>query len=271
LIKHDRSTIKEAKVKSTGLNRSSFDRVQVTFVGNSGFLIAAGDRKVLIDAFFEGFPPGYILPANVRDLLVNAQPPFDHVDLILATHAHGDHFSAAMVRQYLQTCPNAVFVSTTQAASQLPGFGDRVIAADPVEASPVRLEANGIRVEAIYMSHGYPPNDPKEIFNNAYIVTLNGTTFFHTGDIADLRDVEQYRLADKHLDMAFIQHFHLLEGGVGDLLKHSIRATWLFPIHYQFTEPVFDAGLVLSNYPQAVLFNNELESWFMPAPKNDPG
>jgi L-ascorbate metabolism protein UlaG (beta-lactamase superfamily) len=243
----------------------------VTFVGNSGFLIAAGDRKVLIDAFFEGFPPGYILPANVRDLLVNAQPPFDHVDLILATHAHGDHFSAAMVRQYLQTCPNAVFVSTTQAASQLPGFGDRVIAADPVEASPVRLEANGIRVEAIYMSHGYPPNDPKEIFNNAYIVTLNGTTFFHTGDIADLRDVEQYRLADKHLDMAFIQHFHLLEGGVGDLLKHSIRATWLFPIHYQFTEPVFDAGLVLSNYPQAVLFNNELESWFMPAPKNDPG
>ena len=246
-------------MKSTTQNISFFDQVQVTFVGNSGFLIAAGGRKVLIDAFFEGFPPGYTLPANVRDLLVKAQPPFDHVDLILATHAHGDHFSAAMVRQYLQTCPNAVFVSTTQAASQLPGFGGRVIAADPLEASPVHLEANGIRVEAVYLSHGYPPNDPKEIFNNAYVVTLNGTTFFHTGDIADLRDVEQYRLADKNIDMAFIQHFHLLDDGFGDLLKHDIGATWLFPIHYQFTEPVFDANVVLSNYPQAVLFNVELE------------
>lgn len=246
-------------MKSTTLNRSFFDRVQVTFVGNSGFLIAAGDRKVLIDAFFEGFPPGYTLPANVRDLLVKAQPPFDDVDLILATHAHGDHFSAAMVWQYLNICPNTVFVSTTQATSQLPGFGERVIAADPVESSPVNLEANGIRVEAIYMNHGYPPNDPKEIFNNAYIVTLNGTTIFHTGDIADLQVVEQYRLADKHIDMAFIQHFHLLDDGFRDLLKHDIGATYLFPIHYQFTEPVFDANVVLANYPQAVLFNVELE------------
>lgn len=255
-------------MKSTNLKRGSFDRVQVTFIGNSGFLIAAGGRKVLIDAFFEGFPPGYTLPANVRDLLVKAQPPFDHVDLILATHAHGDHFSAAMVRQYLQTCSDAVFVSTTQATSQLPGFGERVIAADPVEASPVNLEANGILVEAVYMSHGYPPNDPKEIFNNAYVVTLNGTTFFHTGDIANLQDVEQYRLADKHIDMAFIQHFHLLDGGFRDLLKHDIAATYLFPIHYQFTEPVFDANVVLSNYPQVVLFNGELENWFMPTPEN---
>jgi L-ascorbate metabolism protein UlaG (beta-lactamase superfamily) len=255
-------------VKSTNLKRGSFDRVQVTFIGNSGFLIAAGGRKVLIDAFFEGFPPGYTLPANVRDLLVKAQPPFDHVDLILATHAHGDHFSAAMVRQYLQTCSDAVFVSTTQATSQLPGFGERVIAADPVEASPVNLEANGILVEAVYMSHGYPPNAPKEIFNNAYVVTLNGITFFHTGDIANLQDVEQYRLADKHIDMAFIQHFHLLDGGFRDLLKHDIGATYLFPIHYQFTEPVFDANVVLSNYPQVVLFNGELENWFMPTPEN---
>jgi len=246
-------------VKSTTQNISFFDQVQVTFVGNSGFLIAAGDSKVLIDAFFEGFPPGYTLPANVRDLLVKAQPPFDHVDLILATHAHGDHFNAAMVRQYLQSCLNTVFVSTTQATSQLPGFGERVIAADPVESLPVYLEPNGIKVEAIYMSHGYPPNDPKEIFNNAYIVTLNGTTFFHTGDIAGLQDVEQYRLADKYIDMAFIQHFHLLDDGIRDLLKHDIGATYLFPIHYQFTEPVFDANVVLSNYPQAVLFNVELE------------
>ncbi len=251
-------------MRSTNPDKSSFNQVQVTFVGNSGFLIAVGDKKVLIDAFFEGFPTGYTLPANVRDLLVNAQSPFENVDLILATHAHDDHFSAAMVRQYLQTCPTAVFVSTTQAASQLSGFGDRVIAADPVEATPVNLEANGIQVEAIYISHGYPPNDPNEVFNNAYAVTLNGITFFHTGDIADLQDVVQYDLRDKHIHLAFIQHFHLRDGGFRNLLNHDLRATYLFPIHYQFSEPVFDASTVLSNYPEAVIFYGELENWFTP-------
>ena len=250
------------------LDKAAFSDAWVTYVGNSGFLITVGDKKVLIDAFFEGFPPGYALPETVRTLLLNAQPPFDNVDLILATHNHNDHFSAAMVRQHMQTDPKAVFISTTQASSQLADLGERVIAVDPIAGTLVQAEANGIQVEAIYLSHGYPPNDQNEVFNNGYVVTLNGIKFFHTGDIADLNDVLPYDLADMNIDFAFIQHFYLRDEGARSILADGIGAKYLFPIHYAYTEPAFNADLIKSNYPEAIIFSRELESWFMPLPNN---
>ena len=252
----------------TIMDKATFSGVRVTFVGNSGFLITAGDKKVLIDAFFEGFPPEYTLPESVQSLLVNAQPPFDDIDLILASHAHDDHFSAAMIRQHMQNNPNAVFVSTTQATSQLAEFGDRVIAVDPVAGTPVQAEANGIQVEAIYLSHGYPPNDPDEIFNNAYVVNINGIKFFHTGDLANLQDIDQYNLSEMNIDLAFIQHFYLQNGMSRSILENNIGAKFLLPIHYQFTTPAFDANTIKTNYPDAVIFYGELGNWFMPLSGN---
>jgi L-ascorbate metabolism protein UlaG (beta-lactamase superfamily) len=246
------------------LNKTSFSGARVTFVGNSGFLVIVGNKKVLIDAFFEGFPPEYTLPASIQDLLVNAKSPFDNVDLILATHNHADHFDAAMVRQHMQNNPKAIFISTTQAVSQLADFGDRVITVDPVTGSPVNTEANGIQVEAIYLNHGYPLNDPNETYNNGYVVTVNGIKFFHTGDIGDLRDVTQYHLSDQKIDLAFIQHFFMQDNRMESVIRNDIGAKYLFPIHYQFTTPAFDANTIKAYYPDAIIFFGELESWFMP-------
>ena len=246
------------------MDKAAYSDVKVTFVGNAGFLITVGDKKVLIDAFFSGFPPGYTLPSDVKSLLLNAKPPFDQVDLILATHNHADHFSAEMVRQHMQSNPNAVFISTTQAASQLADFGDRVIAVDPVAGTPVNAEANGIQVEAIYLSHGIFPSGQTEIYNNGYIVTINGTKVFHTGDNASLRDVVQYKLSEQNIDLAFIEHFYLMNSASRGVLDNDIGAKYVFPIHYQYTTPDYNREVVLFNYPDAVVFNMELESWIMP-------
>jgi L-ascorbate metabolism protein UlaG (beta-lactamase superfamily) len=246
------------------MDKAAYSDVQVTFVGNAGFLITVGDKKVLIDAIFAGFPPGYTLPFNDKTLLLNAKPPFDQVDLILATHDHADHFSAGMLRQHMQSNPNAVFISTTQAASQLTDFGDRVIAVDPVAGTPVYAEANGIQVEAIYLSHGTFPSGQTEIYNNGYIVTINGIKVFHTGDNAALRDVVQYKLSEKNIDLAFISHFYLRNSASRGILDINIGAKYVFPIHYQYTTPEYNREVVLFNYPDAIVFNMELESWIMP-------
>ena len=246
------------------MDKAAYSDVKVTFVGNAGFLITVGDKKILIDAFFSGFPPGYTLPFNVKTLLLNAKPPFDQVDLILATHDHADHFSAEMVRQHMQSNPKAVFISTTQAASQLADFGDRVIAVDPVAGTPVNEEANGIQVEAIYLSHGTPPSGQTEIYNNGYIVTINGTKVFHSGDNAALRDVVQYKLSEQNIDLAFIEHFYLRNSASRGILDINIGAKYVFPIHYQYTTPEYNREVVLFNYPEAVVFSMELENWLMP-------
>jgi L-ascorbate metabolism protein UlaG (beta-lactamase superfamily) len=250
------------------MDKTSFNGARVTYVGNSGFLVMVGDKKVLIDAMFAGFPSEYTLPAEEQDLLVNAEPPFDNLDLILATHDHADHFDAAIVRQHMQNDPNTIFISTTQAVSQLADLGDRVIAADPVAGSPVTLEANGIQVEAIYLSHGAVANPADEIFNNGYVVTVNGIKFFHTGDIGNLNIVHQYHLADQKIDLAFIPNFFMQDDHLGSVIYGDIGAKYIFPIHYQYTTPAFNASQIIAYYPEAIIFSSEMENWFMPATDN---
>lgn len=245
------------------MDRTAFSDVQVTYIINSGFLITAGDKKVLIDAIQNANP----VSDATQDLLMNAEPPFDDIDLILATHSDTDHFNAAMVRQYLQNNPKAVFVSTTQAASQLSDLYDRVLAVDPVNGSPVTVDANGIQVEAIYLSHGYAADDPAIIYNNGYVVTIGAFKFFHTGDTADLRDVVQYNLADQSLDLAFVHYFYLQDDRSMSIVTNSIGARYLFPIHYLFTEPGFDVN-IRTFYPDAVVFYGELGNWLMPLPED---
>lgn len=250
------------------LDEAAFSGVRVTYVGSSGFLITVGDKKVLIDALFEGFPDGYVLPEDVQNPLLKAEPPFDNVDLILATHNHADHFTATMVRQHLQNNPKAIFISTTQAASQLADLGNRVIAVDPVTGIPVQVEANGIQIEAIYLNHGFAQNDANEIFNNGYIVTINDIKIFHTGDINALQDIRQYNLAEMTIDFAFISHVFLNSGNAGSILRDDIGADYLFPMHYEYTHLAFNADAVKASYPEAIIFYRELESWFMPLSEN---
>ena len=127
--------------------------VTVTFVGNSGFLITVGDTKILIDGLFEGFP-GYALPDDELQQLLGAEPPFDHLDLILATHDHGDHFSARMVCQHLKNDPEAVFVSTEAAADAVIAAGCPATSIALQEGERAQMVVNDIGLQATFLSHG---------------------------------------------------------------------------------------------------------------------
>lgn len=160
-----------------------FDGTRVTYVGNSGFLITVGDKKVLIDALFSGISGVYKLPVNAQGLLVHASPPFDDIDLIFATHNHPDHFSASMVQTHMQNNPKAVFISTSQVTNQIKGFNDRVITLGASAGNPVQKVINRFQVEAIYLSHGNGATGETEVMNQGYVINIDGVTVFHTGDI----------------------------------------------------------------------------------------
>jgi hypothetical protein len=236
----------------------------VTFLGNSGFLITVGDKKVLIDALRSG------MPTRVREQLTSAKPPFNDVDLVLATHSHADHFSSSLVRQYMQNNPQAIFISTTQAVQQvdraLGSSNGRVVAMDPAAGNSVMEEISGIRVEAIYWSHGTPPAGRTEVFNNAYIVTLNGITLLHTGDIANPADILSYNLAEKGIDLAFFVYFFLEDDEYKELIDQGIAVRYLFPAHYPQAgfDPDKTPEKILQHFPEAIFFNDELDSWTMP-------
>ncbi len=250
----------------------STPEVRVTYVGNAGFLIAIDDKKILIDALFSGFPGGYILPQEIQDKMALGQPPFDGIDLVLATHSHGDHFESGLVRRFLANNRAAVFGSTPQAAASLSGFPGRVIAFQPKKSKPACEDIRGIRVEAIYLSHGAPAAGRAEVINYGYLVTVNGITLFHTGDIdASFIGFEAFRslrLPEKKIDLAFLQHFYLSDvPAERKLIREGIAARYIIATHYHYTDPPLNPEAVLRNYPDAVLFKAELQSWAMPRPK----
>ena len=127
--------------------------VHITYVGNAGFLINIGDKKILIDALFKGFKGNYNLPQKVQDKLTLAQAPFDDVDLILVTHAHGDHFNANMVSEHMKNNPKAIFASTQQVVDRLNGFSDRSIIFNPSKGRTDKKEIQGFSIETFFLPH----------------------------------------------------------------------------------------------------------------------
>ena len=143
----------EQKIPYSRRNEDLSTYTRVTYVGNSCFMIETGGKKVLIDAFFGEFG-NYSLPEYELDTLLNAKPPFDNIDLVLASHDHSDHFSAERVSQFLENSPSTIFISTSQAVSQIRGFNNRIQALDPRDNIPVETEVNGIQIKAMYLSRG---------------------------------------------------------------------------------------------------------------------
>jgi L-ascorbate metabolism protein UlaG (beta-lactamase superfamily) len=249
----------------TRLDEDASGYVRVVYVGNSGFLITAGGKKVLVDALISTSMPTYTPPQYVLDAFAEAIPPLDNVDVVLASHSHEDHFNAERVQAYMENNPHSVFISTTQATSQLSGLGERVIAVNPaLSGGPVTVEANSVTVEAVYISHGAVPAGQQEVYNNGYIVTMGGMRFFFCGDIEGIDNMLAYNLSEMDIDLAFIVHFYLRDTGTVNLIKQGIGARYYFPIHYEFTDPAFSATAVRRALPEAIIFDSELQSWIMP-------
>ncbi len=249
---------------------------KITYVGNAGFLIEIGDKKILIDALFKGFAGDYILPEEIQEKLTLAQAPFDDVDLVLVTHAHGDHISADMVQQHMKNNPNAIFASTKQtvdalnASDTIDHFQKRRIGFNPSKEKSDKKEIQGISIETFLLPHG----PDSRIINNGFLISVNEITFFHTGDVDfDQFTFEEFRsmkLPERKIDLSFIQHFYLTSDSTSkQFVTKGIGAKYIMPIHYHFTTPSFNAVIVKENYPDAILFNKELESWKMPTTENN--
>jgi L-ascorbate metabolism protein UlaG (beta-lactamase superfamily) len=245
---------------SLSANNTAANDVRVTYVGNAGFLITVGNRKILIDP----------MPEEAKDALENARPPFNDVDLILITHNHGDHFNAPMIRQLLKTMPGARLISTAQVTGQLAEFGNRIITLAATKEKRDQTDVDGIQVQAIYLSHGTPPAGREESVNFGYLVTADTIRLFHTGDIdLSLVDMTGPLSPGKRIDLAFIAHFFFSpDPQEQKFVKEWVNGRFAIPIHLKLTRPAFDADqikLIKANYPDAFLFEKELQSWDMPA------
>lgn len=183
--------------------------VEVTYLGNEGFLLAAGETKVLIDALYGDGLAGYaVVPDEPRRQLEAAAGRFAGVDLVLASHYHGDHFDAVAVARHLTNNPGARFVSTHQAVDRLrrvEGFvdiADRVEGHWPAEGTTAAIEHAGVKVTILNLHHGRGRQPPVQ--NLGLLLDLGGLRLLHVGDTeVTTGDVSAYALGDAGIDVLF--------------------------------------------------------------------
>ena len=242
----------------TPIAPSTFDGIRVTHVFNTGYLITAGDKRILIDALYEGYPEGTLKP------VVYSQPPFDGVDLILATHEHRDHFSPELVARYMRENPHTLFISTKSAVRLLRAedndLRNRSTGIELGKGERKQIDVEGIDLEAIYLSHGVTG-----LLNLGFIITVDGTKLFHTGDLSPdhvrVSYLQDYGLPGAQIDVAFVPDFLLTMEEYHAHVTEGIQPRFVFPMHYPYEDP--PSGIE-DDFPNAFVFTDTLENWVLP-------
>lgn len=247
--------------------------LEVTFLTNEGFLLEAGGRKVLVDALVGQSVEYVALDGDLRRRMERASPPFDGVDLVLATHEHGDHFAAGAVGRYLLSNPAATFVSTPEAVSQLrrsfaiwERIASRVRA--PVPPAGGQLDQADLDLVVLDLHHGHG----RGVENRGFLITLGGWTVLHMGDTEVDREELAASLAGRTVDVAFVPSWYFARPPWQGAVEAAVHPQHLVVMHLAADWSAAGASLpeqlrsrqrvadLTTSHPRAVVFRRALET-----------
>lgn len=185
--------------------------VQLTYLANEGFLIRSGETKVLIDAFVtEPYSMYAAVPEATFGAMVDGRPPFDGVDLVLASHVHGDHFQPAAADAYLAARDTVPFLSSPQVVGKVSVHDkERIQALLPPDEKTREAERDGVKVEFLRLPHAGGARR-REVQNLGHVIEIGGVRVLHVGDAdLDTPELAAYGLAKRGIDVALIPYWWL--------------------------------------------------------------
>ncbi|GJL90949.1 MAG: hypothetical protein DHS20C04_06080 [Hyphococcus sp.] len=183
------------------------------YLGNAGILVATKDVKIMFDAFFNDSYGGRftLVPPEIEEPLFRGAPPYDNVDAIFVSHAHGDHFSPEPTIRYMRAHRDVLLFATRQTVDALKNGGaddqliDRITAFDlvPGESHPP-LHVKGISIEVTAIQHN-GGEQMADVQNLAFRVALTPETIvMHLGDSTpDLELFQRYHDLWKRTPVAY--------------------------------------------------------------------
>ena len=252
------------------------DVLHVSLIANEGYLLTSGDDKVLIDALFREGVEGYgTLPFESREMVETAEPPFDTVDYVLATHIHADHFHPLAVCRYLSMNPLAEFISTRQAYDQMAKNCDSSDASAMASRVKIGINDDGTStpismddfvVESIRLHHG----ETSSIDNYGFRIQIGGRTIVHLGDTqVSVDEMRAAGMGDKPVDIAFVPYWYLITDRWIPAITEVINPRVIVVMHlppegsphleaYQGWEPL--VGTILHRFPNATVFKEPFET-----------
>lgn len=176
-----------------GAGARADDSTRATYLANEGVMLTRGDTSVLFDPLFDnGFGQYRMLPEAMQAALFAGTAPFEGIDAVFVSHAHGDHFAADLMLDYLRAQPSVRLYAPMQAVLSMrqtandadSALFDRVTGlALQVGDAGARLQLDGIDIDAVRIPHSGWPDRMTDIENIAFRVTLgDDVSVVHLGD-----------------------------------------------------------------------------------------
>ncbi len=231
-----------------------------TYLANEGVLISVGEHKILFDPFFHNDYGTYqLVPEEIFNAVMNNTEPYNDIEAIFVSHAHGDHFAAEDVLAYMLKYKNVKLVAPDQAIDKLKvlaGFADIKLRIISIELeygdAPISFEVGKIKVDSVRIPHaGWPGRS--EVSNLVYRVTLpysqETLSFMHMGD-ADPNDKHFRPLSAfweaQETNVAFPPYWFFLSNTGKYILDYRINTKHSIGVHVPKEVPT---PLILSEKP----------------------
>jgi L-ascorbate metabolism protein UlaG (beta-lactamase superfamily) len=190
---------------TTDINSEAWVRSHLVRIAQSSFCIRTNDGKhIAIDPF-------------------SKSPQWPKVDLVLITHAHGDHFNPKIVRSLLKEGTRVVVPASLKATGS-----DHGLATDTLAPGEVKMLA-GWEVTAIRAYNLRKPMHPRSHDLLGYVIALDGLRVYHAGDTDLIPEMSEVKA-----DVSLLPVGGMATMNVAEAVRAAgvIGASVTIPIHY---------------------------------------
>jgi L-ascorbate metabolism protein UlaG (beta-lactamase superfamily) len=243
--------------------------LDVTYIGNEGFLMQAGGKKVLVDALFEETTEVLGPSPELLAQIIGGSGPFADVDLLLVTHPHSDHFNPRLTIEFLRHHAHCQFVAYTQVIDRLrneEGFAQIEQQIHEVKLEPGAYEKiilNGIHLDVLCLNHMSADSSMK---NLAFIVELGGVRFLHMGDSSidqSEAHLNNYPFERSPVDILFLNRVDRSEA-TQNFIAEKIKPSQIVAMHILPAELEEVSKNVRAAFPHAIIFKQSMERRLIP-------
>ncbi len=191
--------------------------IKLTWLGHSAFSLDIDGHNVLIDPYLSGNP---LAPAAHESL---------SPELILLSHAHGDHLGDTVA---IAKRTGAPVVTNFEIASWMENRG---VAVTHGMNTGGQMDFDFVTVKLTIACHSSSfPDGSYGGMPHGFIVTAadSGLRLYYAGDTALFSDMAMY--GDERIDVAFLPIGDYFTMGIADSLRaiQLIRPRYVVPMHY---------------------------------------
>ena len=232
--------------------------LHVLFTVNSSLLIWSEHTKLLIDGLHGPSLQFSDMAPQARLGLSQSTPPFDHIDALLFTHGHPDHFSLKEVSTFL--AGHSVSCIILPADSGQPPETDGVLRPLLPPSTQYLKPCTAPWAERSYtlgdfkITYLHTPHIPMPLWpceHYSILLEYHGTTVFIGGDMAFPGGEQLQLLCAKGIDYGFFVPFYILHRN-GQRALSTLHPKMSYIYHMPFPEKKSQEFLELVDQHMAV-------------------